>query len=149
MFLNILKSIAISKTNAADSSGEMAIGSGPGAVMFEQHGQHTRIRRAPVRAIAAITWENGPREVFGQVVNISPGGCLVKTESTIAPGTVLDIAITIIGNGKRSSADVCAVVRRETEHEGRRAYGVEFVAMTRGERETIQWLYGQAMGLSA
>ena len=120
------------------------IGSGPGAVMFEP-GPQTRIRRAPVRAIATATWPGGPREIFGQVLNISPGGCLFKTETTIEPGTILDLSITIVGGPSRVSADVSGVVRRRTQDDGRRAYGVEFTAMSRAERETIQWLYGRAM----
>lgn len=124
----------------------MEIGSGPGAPMFEAYGAQARIRRAPVRAIASITWDGGPREIFGQVLNISPGGCLVKTETTIEPGTILDIAVTILGDGKRINADVTGVVRRETTEGGRRAYGVEFLTRNKAERETAQWLYGQAMG---
>lgn len=113
--------------------------SGPGAPIFEP-GPNTRIRRTPVRSIATMRWTGGPREIFGQVVNVSPGGCLVKTESTIALDTNLDLTITILGNGEPAKFDVCGLVKRITTADGRRAYGIEFVANTPDERETIQWL---------
>lgn len=121
------------------------LSSGPGAIMFEP-GPNTRIRRAPVRAIATMTWNGGPREVFAQVLNISPGGCLIKTETTIIPGTVLDLSILIVGKGERANTEIKATVRHETVHEGRRAYGVEFVRVSSEEKEQAQVLYGQAMG---
>ena len=78
--------------------------------------------------------------------NISPGGCLIKTESTIAPGTRIEIALTILGDGKRVQTEITGMVVRETREDARRAYGVEFVLETVGERQSAQWLYGQAMG---
>jgi hypothetical protein len=125
-------------------SPSMSIGSGPGAPMFEP-GPHTRIRRAPVRAIASMTWAGGPREVFAQVVNVSPGGCLIKCESSLPVGAIVEMSITIIGEGQRSVADVRALVRHATTEGGRRAFGLEFVANDSQERETLQWLYSQAV----
>jgi hypothetical protein len=126
------------------STPSMEISSGPGAPMFEP-GPHTRIRRQPVRAFASLTWSGGPREVFGQVVNISPGGCLLKTEASVPVGTTLELSITILGSGQRSVADVRAVARHATTESGRRAFGLEFVAECSKERETLQWLYAQAV----
>lgn len=120
------------------------LSSGPGSPMFEQHGPTTRIRRTPVRAIACVTFEGGPREIFGQVLNLSPGGCLLRTETTIPEETVLEMHITIVGGGERAGADVKAVVRRVTSEEGRRAYGIEFVTEDREEARTLQWLYARA-----
>lgn len=118
----------------------ISLQSGPGAPIFEP-GPNTRIRRSPVaRSIATMRWAGGPREIFGQVVNVSPGGCLVKTESTIAPDTTLEMTITILGNGEPAKFDVCGLVKRVTTADGRRAYGIEFVTNTPAERETIQWL---------
>lgn len=127
-----------------DRDQKMTLGSGPGAPMFE-HGPQTRIRRAPVRAIATVTWDGGPREVYGQVLNVSPGGCLLKTETTIEPGTRLEMSIIVISEGERAKADVEAVVRRRTEENGRQAYGLEFVALESSDKESVQWLYSQAM----
>lgn len=121
------------------------LSSGPGSPMFEQSGPTTRIRRAPVRAFASVTFEGGPREIFGQILNVSPGGCLLRTETTIPEETVLDMHITIVGSGERTGADVKAVVRRQTTDEGRRAYGIEFVTEGREEARTLQWLYARAM----
>ena len=123
---------------------KLDLGSGPGAPMFEP-GPQTRIRRAPVRAMATVTWENGPREVFGQVLNVSPGGCLLKTETTIETGTVVDMTIIVLGDDERTKVDVRGVIRRQTEADGRRAYGVEFVTIDTEDRESVQWLYAQAM----
>jgi hypothetical protein len=127
-----------------DRDQKMTLGSGPGAPMFE-HGAQTRIRRAPVRAIATVTWDGGPREVYGQVLNVSPGGCLLKTETTIEPGTRLEMSIIVISEGERAKADVEAIVRRRTEDDGRQAYGVEFIALESTDKESVQWLYSQAM----
>lgn len=121
------------------------LSSGPGSPMFEQRGPTTRIRRAPVRAFASVTFQGGPREIFGQILNVSPGGCLLRTETTIPDDTVLDMHITIVGSGERAGADVKAVVRRQTTDEGRRAYGIEFISEDREEALTLQWLYARAM----
>ncbi len=139
----IIHDVHVGARHAEDTS-RADLQSGPGAVMFEP-GANARIRRAPVRAIASMTWRGGPREIFGQVLNVSPGGCLVRTETTIPEGTVLDIAVTLVGGQQRSHADVRGLVRHVTTYEGRKAYGVEFIAQDSLERETLQWLYTQAV----
>lgn len=120
----------------------MTLRSGPGAPIFES-GTHTRIRRNPVRAFAAFNWPGGPREVFGQVRDVSLTGCLLKTESTIAPGTELSMSITVLGTGSREPIEVRGVLRRRTTSEGRQAYGVEFLSSTSAERQALQVLYSQ------
>ncbi len=122
----------------------MSIGSGPGAVMFEP-GPNTRIRRAPVRAIATVTVDGGPREIFGQVLNVSPGGCLLKTEATMETGTFVDMSITVIGDGFRARVDCQGVLRRREDSGTRKHYGVEFMAVDSQDKESLQWLYAQAM----
>ena len=120
--------------------------SGPGAPMFEL-GAQTRIRRAPVRAIASFTWAEGPRQAYGQVCNLSPGGCLLKTETTIPVGADLTLNVVLVGDGNRHKAELTGVVRRRTtSDDGRIAYGLEFTPADREERQTIEWLYGQALG---
>lgn len=116
--------------------------SGAGAPIFEP-GTHTRIRRNPVRAFASMTWPGGPREIFGQVLNVSLTGCLVKTESTIKEGTRLDISVTILGSAHRASVDVRGIVRRQTMADGRRAYGVEFLSTSSVEKQSVQALYSE------
>lgn len=124
----------------------MSIGSGPGAPMFEP-GPTTRIRRAPVRAIATVTVDGGPREIFGQVLNVSPGGCLLKTEATMETGTFVDMSITVIGDGFRARVDCKGVLRRRESAQGstRKHYGVEFLAVDSQDKQSLQWLYAQAM----
>jgi len=128
-----------------DSEPKLSLSSGPGSPIFEQAGPHTRIYRAPVRAIAAVRLEG--REIYGQVLDVAPGGCLLKTESTIAEGTEVELRVTILKNDTRSVAEVRGVIRRMSEVEGRRAYGVEFVAADSSERNNLQWLYSQALGV--
>ena len=130
-------------TDALELEGGMSLSSGPGAIMFEP-GPQPRIRRAPVRAIATMTWEGGPREVFGQVLNVSPGGCLLRTESTIALGTTLQLSVMIIGQGQRTQTQLRGVVRRVMDQDGRRAYGVEWVIAHPSHKEHAQRLYGEA-----
>ena len=113
--------------------------------MFEQHGPTTRIRRAPVRAIASFSFEGGPREAFGQVLNLSPGGCLLRTETTIAPDTLLQMEVTLVGGSERVQASLQARVKHSTLEGGRRAYGVEFIAEEREAQHTLQRLYARAM----
>lgn len=144
MKLNIDRPVIKETTLDELSTRAPGLSSGPGAIMFEP-GPNPRIRRAPVRAIGTMTWDGGPREVFAQVLNISPGGCLLKTESTIEPGTILDMSIMLIGNGERITASVRGKVCHETREDGRRAYGVEFLRQTAQDKENTQWLYGQAM----
>jgi hypothetical protein len=116
----------------------------PGASTFEGGGQ-PRIRRAPVRAIAAFTPGFGGGERFGQVLNLSPGGCLLRTETTLEPGDTLALTVTLVGARQRVKVDLRAVVRRVEAELGRRAYGVEFLSDERAERESAQWLYARAM----
>ena len=118
------------------------VGSVSGAVMYE-NGPQTRIARAPVRAIATIRFAD--KEVYGQVQDVSPGGCFLKTETTIAVGTEIELKITLLGEESRSIADVKGYVRRVGEMNGRRAYGVEFCTSMPQEKQTTLWLYSQAL----
>lgn len=120
----------------------VSLRSGTGAPIFEP-GAHTRIRRNPVRAFAALTWDGGPREIFGQVLNVSLTGCLIKTESTIQEGTQLEVSVTVVGSENRSSIDVRGTVRRQTFVDGRRAYGVEFISTSSVEKQSVQALYSE------
>ena len=124
---------------------EMKLGSGPGALMFEG-GQHARIRRAPVRAIASFTPPNSHGDRFGQVLNLSPGGCLLRTETSLELGDVIDLSVTLVGARQRITVDLRATVRRIDDESERRGYGVEFKLDERPEREAAQWLYARAMG---
>lgn len=114
--------------------------SGAGAPIFEP-GPQTRIRRNPTRAIASITWSDGPRAVYGQVLDVSLTGCLVKTETTIEVGTELQFSVTLVGDGTSTNFDVRGRVCRRTRAEGRPAYGVAFITDSRHEKETVQALY--------
>jgi hypothetical protein len=136
--------VPFSSTPVLDNEdARLSLRGGPGAPIFEP-GPQTRIRRTPVRAITTLTWEGGPREIFGQVVNVSPGGCLVKTESTIAEGTRVEMTITVLGDNHRLKLDIVGEVRRQTSCDGRRAYGIEFVPATSDDRTSLQWLYAEA-----
>ncbi len=132
-----------SKQNGAEATQDrLTLRSGTGAPIFEP-GPHTRIRRNPVRAIASLTWDGGPREVFGQIRNVSLTGCLLRTESSIPRGTTLSMTISLIGAGSKEEFDVIAKVCRETTVEGRRGYGLEFVFESRNDKRTVQTLYSQ------
>lgn len=120
-----------------------ALASGPGALMFEP-GPQTRIRRAPVHAIASVTLDED-RKIFGRVANISPGGCLLKTSATVEVGEFVDMQITVIGEDNRAVVTVRGVIRRSADGEDRPEYGVEFLAIDETDRESLQWLYAQAM----
>lgn len=124
------------------SSPSLRIGSGPASPLFES-GPQTRIFRAPVSAIGAATC--GDRDVWGQVLDISLGGCLLQTDDAMEIGESINLRITIIGDGRRAVAEVRGVVRREATVNGRDAYGIEFVASNSDDRQTLQWLYAQAL----
>lgn len=121
----------------------LSLGHGPGAPMFEP-GPQTRIRRAPLQAIAAVTVDNGPREIFGRVLNISPGGCLLQTEATLEPGTFVDLKVTVLGQAEPIAVELSGVIRRQVEAGTRRQYGVEFMTVDANGREAVQWLWAQA-----
>lgn len=125
------------------SSPTLSMPSGTGAPIFEA-GPHTRIRRNPMRAIATLSWEGGPREVFGQIRNISLTGCLLRTEATIPVDTELSLTITLLGNGDETDYDVSATVRRTTTIDGRRGYGLEFNVERREHRRSVQILYAES-----
>lgn len=119
--------------------------SGHGAPVFE-HGAQTRMRRAPIRAIASMTWQDGPDRVYGGLDNLSPDGCLVKTEATIEIGTDVEIEIAGIGTVPRLEVELTGTVRHTTEIDGRRAYGIEFAEIDEDNKETLQRLYNVAAG---
>lgn len=125
------------------SGAGLSLGSGPGAPMFEP-GPQTRIRRAPLQAIAAVTVDNGPREIFGRVLNISPGGCLLQTEATLEAGTFVDLKVTVLGQAEPMAVEVSGVIRRQVDAGARRQYGVEFLTVDASGREAVQWLWAQA-----
>lgn len=114
--------------------------SGTGAPIFEP-GPTTRIRRNPVRAIARLTWQGGPRQAFGRLVDLSLSGCLLKTETTIEPGTTIDLSVTLLGADDNDDYELRATVRRTTTVEGRQAYGLEFQTDSSHEKRTVQALY--------
>jgi len=136
-----MRTVFLSQTQKESNASSLS--SGPGAPIF-QPGPQTRIYRTPVRAIAAAELGDG-REIYGQVVDVSLGGCLFKTAATMELGDPLELRITLLGDDRRSIAEVSGVVRRVTEVEGRRAYGIELVGRTREERRTLEWLYTQAL----
>ena len=122
------------------STSSTTLRSGTGAPIFEP-GPQPRIRRNPTRAIASFTWDSGPREVYGQVVDISLNGGLLQTESTIDTGTELELSITLVGHGDEADYDLRAVVRRCDTRRGRQVYGLEFLTDSRKERQVAQALY--------
>ncbi len=135
-----LQTLSVTGDHAPRLKSSLSFRSGTGAPIFEP-GPHTRIRRNPVRAIAAVTWEGGPREIYGQVLNISLTGCFLKTASTIEMGTELTFTVTLVSNGDKTSFDVRGVVCRITDVERRQGYGIEFLTHSRREKETVQALY--------
>ena len=120
----------------------LSLGSGPGAPIF-QPGPQTRIYRAPVRAVAVAVVDGV--ENWGQVLDISLGGCLFKTEDPLEVGAEVELRITIIGAAHRAVAEVHGVVQRASEDGGRSAYGIELKAKNSDERRVLQWLYSQAL----
>lgn len=124
------------------SDAPIQLTSGPGGPLFEP-GPQTRIFRAPVRAIAVATC--GEAEAWGQVLDISLGGCLFKTDDPMHVGDLVSMRITIIGDDRRAVAEVQGRVCRETEDGGRPAYGIELTAADSDDRRVLQWLYAQAL----
>lgn len=131
-----------SVSNDNQNQPSVSLRSGTGAPIFE-HGATTRIRRNPIRAIAALTWDDGPREIFGQLVDVSLSGCLLKTAATIATGTEVRMTITLVGGGVDEEYSMKATVRRSTTCDGRRAYGLEFSTAQKEDRRQAQALYAQ------
>lgn len=129
----------------SDTPDEVNVGGGHGAPIYE-HGQQTRMRRAPIRAIAAMTWPEGPERVYGRMENVSPDGCLVKTEATLEAGTEIDIEITVAGTDPRLEVETTGTVRHVTEFDGRKAYGIEFDEISAENRKELKRLYNQAAG---
>lgn len=135
-----MRTIILPQTQRAQST--LSISSGPGAPIF-QSGTQTRIYRAPVRAVGVVTC--GVRESWGQVLDISPGGCLFKTDDQLEVGAEVELRVTIIGDERRAIAEINGIVRRSIEEGTRNAFGIEFVAADSDERRVLQWLYSQAL----
>lgn len=123
---------------------DLTLSHGPGAPIFDQNGPHTRIRRAPVRAIGAMKLSN--KEIYGQVIDISSGGCLFRTESTLVEGQPFSMRITILDGSRRVVAEVSGDIRRiVTPKDERPLYGCAFNSETLQERQAQKWLYAQAL----
>lgn len=122
---------------------EVDFESGFGAQVYE-HGPQTRIRRAPVRGMATIRWEDGPDRIFGGIENVSPNGCLVKTEATIDEGTEVEFRLAAVGADERLEVEGTGVVRHTTEVDDRRAYGIEFREVD--DETALKKLYNAAAG---
>ncbi len=114
--------------------------SGTGAPIFEA-GPHTRIRRNPTRAIASFHWDGGPREVYGQILDISLHGGLLQTAATIPEGTRLHLTITLVGHGEEGQYELRGIVRRRQQSRDRQTYGLEFLTESSKERQIAQALY--------
>lgn len=127
----------------AERRTSISIGGGPGAPIF-QPGPQTRIYRAPVRAVCAVS-QAGGEESWGQVLDVSLGGCLLKIDARYPLGSVIDLRITLVGDGRRSIADVRGAVRRVEDEAEHALYGIELLAETTEERRVLQWLYAQAL----
>lgn len=140
-----MESPSLDSTDDAETDEKTGLRSGTGAPIFE-HGPTTRIRRNPVRAIAALTWDGGPRRAFGQLVDVSLTGCLLKTETTIPRETEIEMSVSLLGTDDSTEYDVRAVVRRLAETDGRRGYGLEFLTDSTQERRAVQALYSSTAG---
>lgn len=123
----------------ASEQESMTIRSGTGAPIFEA-GPTTRIRRNPVRAIARVDVD-GDRRIFGQIVDVSLTGCLLKTATTIPTDANLELTITLVGGDDHDDFEVGATVRRTTDVDDRRGYGLEFCTDSIDQRRTVQALY--------
>lgn|GEM_PF-6487989 len=121
----------------------LSLSHGPGAPIFDQNGPHTRIRRAPVRAIGAM--KLCAKEIFGQVVDISSGGCLFRTEATLNIGDTFSLRVTILDGSRRVVAEVKGQIQRSVETQGRPLYGCSFSSETLEARQAQKWLYAQAL----
>lgn len=135
-----MRTVFLPQENRLKTSATLS--SGPGAPIF-QPGPQTRIYRAPVRAIGVAVI--GDREAWGQVIDVSPGGCLFKTDDPLEIGEEITLRVTLMSETRRAIAEVAATVRRRTGDGDRPAYGLEFRASTSEERQVLQWLYGQAL----
>lgn len=131
------------RRNDSSTPDEVELDSGHGAVVFE-HGPQTRIQRRPVRAIASMTWEEGPDRIYGGVENISPDGCMVKTEASLEEGTEVELEVATSGGDARLEVEATAVVRHQTTRDGRRAYGLEFTEVDDEALDQLRALYNRA-----
>lgn len=129
----------------ADEPDSVQVGSGHGAPVYE-HGEQTRMRRAPVRGVASMTWEGGPERVYGGLANVSPDGCMVKTEATIEVGTEVALELAAIGTVPRLEVQLTGTIRHATTVDGRRAYGIEFVDIDEENEDKLKRLYNLAAG---
>ena len=131
-----------------ESDGEpdsVRVESGHGAPIYE-HGAQTRMRRAPIRGVASMTWEEGPDRVYGGLANISPHGCLVKTEATVEVGTEVELELAAIGTVPRLEVELTGEVRHATNLDERRAYGIEFGELDDENKRKLKRLYNLAAG---
>ena len=95
-----------------------------------------RSRRHPVRGICSMQPRSGPAQIFGGLIDVSPDGVLVKTEASLEVGARVTLQIDFVGTNDpesddeesdRDSIEAAGIVRRQTDVDGRTAYGIEFV----------------------
>jgi len=139
-----LEKLGLTRSDSESATPEdIDVRSGLLAPVYEQ-GPQTRIRREPLRGMATLSWSGGPDKVYGGIENVSPNGCLIRTEASLEDGTEVEFRIAAVGLDRDLEVEGTGVVRHETEVDGRRAYGIEFTVV---EDETaLKRLYNLAAG---
>lgn len=129
------------RDSESETPDEVDVESGLGAPLYDR-GPQTRIRRAPVRGMATLSWEAGPDRVYGGIENVSPSGCLIKTEATIDEGTQIEFRLAAVGGDREIEVEGVGMVRHTTDVDGRRAYGIEFLEID--DDDALHKLYNMA-----
>lgn len=98
--------------------------------------QRSRSARLPFAAELRATELNSGGEIWGQTVNLSKGGCYVRTRQPFSEGTLLVIEIT--NDGVRFRTDAKVAYALETN-----GMGLSFVNIPAKELPVLQhWLAG-------
>lgn len=98
--------------------------------------QRSRSVRLPFAAELRATELGSGREIWGETVNLSKGGCYVRTRQPFSEGTLLVIEIT--NNGVHFRTDAKVAYALETS-----GMGLSFVNIPAKELPVLQhWLAG-------
>lgn len=75
----------------------------------------------------------GEKNIQCQMLDISRNGCLIKTEHDISEGTIHKINIRCM----KLEAEIEGTIKRKTDLGGLNGYGVEFINITKPEKQKI------------
>lgn len=104
-------------------------------------------RRAPTRCLVRVWTGPGSSSVFGRLEDLSPSGCRLLTETTLARGQTITLEMTVLGRTPRITIEAEGKIKHIDNESERSAYGVAFTELDPSTDRALEWLYDREKAL--